>query len=105
MKQHCKKKEEEIFLLAHFLSSLAFFNFLFLYIDSEHYDAKTYTPCIAERRSEYREAILPCINSLDGGRKGSEDKKKKKTQVLQKRTGRADRKDLERNPVTLCEAF
>lgn len=45
---------------------------------------RRHTLSIAERRSEYREAILPCINLLDGRGEGDEGKMKKKTQVLQK---------------------
>lgn len=63
---------------------------------------RRHTPSIAERRSEYREAILPCINLLDGRWKEEEGGgKKKKTQVLQKERGRTGWKDLERTR-SLC---
>lgn len=69
MKQRCKKREE-IFLLAHFLSSFAIFNFLFLYIDSEHYDAKTYTQhCGEEKRISRGDITMYKFTRWEGGRR------------------------------------
>lgn len=69
-----------------------------MYIDSEHYDAKTYTQHCGEEKRVSRGDIT-MYRFTRWRRKGGEGKKK--TQVLQKRMGRTDREDSERTR-SLC---